>query len=163
VGIHTLLIDDDKSFTRSIEQFFIMNRINLDIASSWQEGLVKYQVGLHELVIADYRLPESDHGLKLLAHIKPLRPLTELILISGEITSVPEEKIKISGLVNEYYAKTGRLPSLLVEKAREAEKRANSPTNWKDLAQAYLTGREVDKQQLEDIDKLIRADVEGTS
>jgi len=156
-----LLIDDDEGFSNSIQESFTMSGIALDRASTWEEGVSKFRTGLHELVIADYNLPGSSHGLQLLAEIKPLRPSSELILISGAITSVPENKIKISGLVDDYLPKTGRLTKLLLERAQNAVERAAIASNWDAIAKSHISGSEVDKAELEEIDKLLRKDIDS--
>jgi DNA-binding response OmpR family regulator len=156
-----LLIDDEKDFSDSIQEFFKAKRVALDRASSWEEGVQMFRTGLHELVIADYNLPGSSHGLQLLAVIKPLRASSELILISGAISSIPESLLKVSGLVNDYIPKTRELPQLLLEKARNAVKRAEEPSNWEEIAKAHIASSEIDKAKLEKIDKLIRRNIDN--
>ena len=158
---HVLLIDDDPEFTASIRVNFMLNGVEIETASEWSEGVAKFRIGLHELVIADYNLPGSEHGLKLLAKIKPLRPSSELILISGAITSVPANKIKISGLVDTYLPKNADLPGILLEKARSALDRTKQPTDWAKTARAHVTGYEVDEKSIEDIDKLLKNDIKS--
>lgn len=158
---HVLLIDDEPEFTESIRANFILHGVEIETASEWSEGVEKFRVGLHELVIADYNLPGSDHGLKLLVKIKPLRPSSELILISGAITSVPENKIKISGLVDTYLPKSADLPGILLEKAKLALDRTKQPTNWAKTARAHVDSYEIDEKNIEDIDKLLKNDIKS--
>jgi len=158
---HILLIDDNSGFLQSIHQNLTLHGIEIDTATSWDEGVAKFRVGLHELVIADYNLPGSKHGLRLLAKIKPLRPSSELILISGAITSVPERKIIISGLVDEYYPKSGRLPEILVGKAKAALERATLQTNWTNAARAHVAGYEIDEKKLDEIDQLLKNNIKS--
>lgn len=158
---HVLLIDDDRDFNESISENLILHGIEIEIADNWDEGVAKFRVGLHELVIADYNLPGSNHGLKLLAKIKPLRPSSELILISGAITSVPEHKIIISGLVDAYFPKRGDLPGILVEKAKAALGRIEQPTDWTKTAHAHVAGYEIDEKKLDDIDKLLKNNIKS--
>jgi DNA-binding response OmpR family regulator len=157
-----LLIDDDDNFSNSIQRYFTQEGINLERARTWDEGVSKFRLGLHELVIADYHLPGSKHGLRLLAEIKPLHPSSELILISGAITSVKEDQIKVSGLVNKFLRKTARLPEILLEMAKGASARASNKSDWDVIAKAYIAGDEVDITELDRLDKLLNVDVEGT-
>ena len=106
-------------------------------------------------------MPGSEHGLKLLAKIKPLRPSSELILISGAITSVPANKIKISGLVDTYLPKNADLPGILLQKARSALDRTKQPTDWVKTARAHVAGYEVDEKSIEDIDNLLKNDIKS--
>lgn len=154
-----LLIDDDVEFSETIKANLSTRGIPIDHASNWKDGMDLFHVGLHELVIADYNLPGSNHGLKLLAEIRPLRPSTELILISGAITSVPEDKIKSSGLVSEYFPKDSRLVPKLAAKATEAARRAQSGTEWHAVAQGHVEGGQIDVSVVDEIDRLLRGDI----
>ncbi len=158
---HVLLIDDNPGFTDSIRENFILHAIEIETAGTWDEGVEKFRVGLHELVIADYNLPDSDHGLKLLAKIKPLRPSSELILISGAVTSVPENQIIISGLVDAYFPKKADLPGILLERAKLALERTKQPTNWTKTARAHVAGYEIDEKKIDDIDQLLRKNIKS--
>ena len=162
MGAHVLLIDDEEEFSNRVKNSFLLSNIPLDHAASWDEGVAMFRVGLHELVIADYHLPQSDlpdsslHGLKLLARIKPLRPSSELILISGAVTSVPEERIRRCGLVNTFLPKTLNLVQTLIPKAQQAMDRAKRPCNWVTVAQAHRAGADIDESEIEEIDLLMR-------
>ena len=157
--MHVLLIDDEADFTDSIQRVFEDARIPLDLARTWQEGYKKFQVSLHELVIADYNLPESDNGLKLLARIKQLKPSSKLILISGLIASVPADKIKIQGLVDDYFEKNIDVSAKLIEEAKEAIEKAKSKTDWKSFAKMHMAGIKIEGDFIREIDDLLRKDV----
>lgn len=156
-----LLIDDETEFVNSIKISFSELNIPLDTAFTWDEGVRKFQVGLHELVIADYNLPNSLNGLKLLARIKPLRPSSRLILISGLIRNVPEEAILIKGLIDRYLPKTPDISSLLVEEAKDAVKRAACPTNWQIVAAAHILGSEIEESKIDEKDQLLQNNIKS--
>lgn len=159
MSVDVLLIDDDAAFSRSVRENFLERDLPLDLAESWEDGVALFRVGLHELVIADYNLPGSQHGLKLLATLKPLRPSTRLILISGAITSVPEQKIRSSGLVDEYLPKSPRLIQQLADRAQEAISRGQCRSDWPRVAEAHLAGNQMDEAKIEEIDSLLRRDI----
>ena len=68
----------------------------MDHAFGWQEALELFRVNGYELVVADYNLPDTQHGLQLLARMKLLVPTSKLILISGALTSAPSARSTIS-------------------------------------------------------------------
>lgn len=157
--MNVMLIDDNEEFSASIQRVFQDAGIALDLASTWQEGYEKFQVSLHELVIADYNLPGSDNGLKLLASIKQLKPSSKLILISGMIASVPADKIKIQGLVDDYFEKDVDISAKLINEAKEADIRAKSKTDWKSVAKTHIAGIKIEEAFVKDIDDLLREDI----
>jgi len=155
----TLLIDDDVGFSTSTKHLFHERGIALDWAQSWDEGLGLFRVGLHELVIADYNLPGSSHGLRLLAKIKPLRPSSKLILISGALTSRAAKIVKETTLVDDYLEKTASLPDTLVELAQKAAGRAQESTDWPAAAGAYLAGSTVYEDDIKRIDAALQGEI----
>jgi len=156
---NVLLIDDNPEFISSIKRDFTDVGIPLDVAETWQQGIEKFHISLYELVIADYNLPGSDNGLKLLANVKPLKPSSKLVLISGMISSVPAEMIKIQGLVDNYFEKDVDISSKLIEEAKKAIKSAKMNTDWKSVAKAHLQGITINEKFVKEIDDLIRKDI----
>lgn len=133
----TLLVDDDESIRHSLTRVFEQQRILLATAATWEDGLAQFRVGLHSLVIADYNLPGSDHGLKLLLHMKRFLPNSRLILISGALPSKAQELVKTT-LVDKFLEKRLGYDDELVEEAKMAAGRAAATTNWATAASAYL-------------------------
>lgn len=157
----TLLIDDDAGFAESVAASFEARDIPLDVANSWEAGLDLYRVGLHELVVADYNLPGSKHGLKLLLEVKALRPSSRLVLISGRVTPTAADLIAAAGLVDRFIPKTPDLARELIDEAREAESRAGQGTNWRQIGGAHLARNTIDDGALESIDAALRVQVES--
>jgi ActR/RegA family two-component response regulator len=60
----TLLVEDDVEAARSILDALRDRGHLVDHAESWDEGLGLFRVAGHEFVIADYKLPGSEHGLQ---------------------------------------------------------------------------------------------------
>jgi DNA-binding NtrC family response regulator len=156
-----LLIDDDHSFVESVAASFEARDLGLDVAESWNAGLALYRAGLHELVIADYNLPGSKFGLKLLLEVKALRPATRLVLISGRVTPTAADLIAAAGLVDRFIPKTTELARELMEEAREADRRAGEDTEWRRVATAHLARNTIDEGALDQVDAALRVQLES--
>ncbi len=159
-----LLIDDEKSFGVSLKNV-LSNQygISVDYASTWDEGIGLFRVGQHELVIADYNLPGSRNGLKLLANIKRLRPSTRLVLISGFLPKDAEKTLSPLGLVDRYVAKSPtEMIAPLVEEAQAAVERAKTPSDWPNVTGAHVASESIDPGEIDRIDKVLSGYVPGT-
>jgi DNA-binding response OmpR family regulator len=156
-----LLIDDDESFRESIASAFELRGIAVDVAGTWDEGLALFQACAHELVIADYNLPDSKNGLMLLVEAKLHRPASKLILISGVLSDRAAEILDGSTLIDGYYPKTGDVVEPLLKAAAEAIPRAESPTDWAGVAGAFLSTKQLDRAEFEEMDKALRAEMGG--
>lgn len=156
-----LFIDDDAAFAESVAASFEARDLPLDVANSWDAGLALYRAGLHELVVADYNLPGSRHGLKLLLEVKALRPSTRLVLISGRVTPTAADLIAAAGLVDRFIPKTRDLARELIEEAREATRRAEHDTDWRQFAGAHLARNTIDEAALDAVDAALRVQVES--
>ena len=131
-----------------------------------------FRVGRHELVIADYNLPDSPpdskdvfpgskNGLMLLARAKAHRPASKLVLISGVLSDAAREILRGFALIDEYLPKTADIATRLLEAAVEAAARANGPTDWKRVARAYIAKSELDLSDIERIDQALRVEMGG--
>src|SRR3954463_7259095 len=101
-----LLVEDNDDFAEELEAALKDRGLFIDRASDWEEGLELFRVNGYELVIADYNLPNTDHGLELLAQVKMLIPSSRLILISGALTPGAERALSDVGLLDGYYSKS---------------------------------------------------------
>ena len=156
-----LLIDDEENFRATIEGAFRLRGIPLDVAADWETGLALFQACAHELVIADYNLPNSKNGLMLLAEAKAHRPASKLILISGVLSDTANEILHGSSLVDAYFPKRPDIAEHLLEAAAEAARRAAEPTDWARVAGAYLESTELDREEIERIDEALRVEMGG--
>jgi ActR/RegA family two-component response regulator len=161
VAASTLLIDDETGFVESVAASFEARDLLLDVASSWESGLALYRAGLHELVVADYNLPGSKHGLKLLLEVKALRPSSRLVLISGRVTPTAADLIAAAGLVDRFIPKTTDMARELIDEGREAERRSMQDTDWRHVAGAHLARSSIDEAALEAVDAALRVQVES--
>lgn len=157
-----LLVDDDLAFSTSILSTFNEYGLLVDSAQSWTEGLELFRVVLHELVIADYNLPGSKHGLNLLAGMKPLRPSSRLVLISAALTPQAQEIVKQTKLVDRYLAKDeASFTENLLDEVKQAMKRADEPSGWRAIAAGHLTAQELYAADIEHIDALLRGELKN--
>jgi ActR/RegA family two-component response regulator len=153
----TLLIDDDEGFVRAMIRRFESAGVPLDTATTWDAGLGLYRVGVHELVVADYNLRDAKHGLTLLAAMKQLRATARLLLISGALTAEAEEVLGRSTLVDRYLVKRSGITDEVLEEAREAQRRVESPRDWRRIAATHIAAENIDYAVVEEIDALLRA------
>lgn len=158
----TLLIDDEQSVLDSLQNMFHKNAMGLDSASSWDGGIQLFRVGLHELVIADYNLPGSKHGLLLLNEARAFHPSTEVVLISGWLPKEAGEAAQHAGLIDHFFVKWSGLPDLLLQLARMADERAAAPSDWPTVAGAFLRQQKVKARELDRVDQLLRRHVPNT-
>ncbi len=154
-----LFIDDEPGFRASIEAAFKLRGVPLDVADDWERGLGLFRACAHELIIADYNLPDSKNGLKLLAEAKRHRPASRLILISGQLSAEAEELLKESGVVNAYFTKTPDIATKLLKAAAEAIERAQGPTDWARVGAAFRERGLEDQKELDEIDSALRASI----
>lgn len=157
----TLLIEDNEQFAESLRKRFERAGIGLDWEIDLASGYHAFAVRGYELVIADYNLKDSQHGLKLLMKVKALSPGTRLILISGELDSGAEKLVAESGIVDEYLVKRSGITDALVDEARAAAERDAKPTDWRALATAILTEQDVDYAKAEEVDQHLSRQIDA--
>lgn len=154
--ISTLIIDDDIKLLDSLERLVDSAGYRVEVASSWEAGLSAFSALSPELVIADYNLPGSSHGLKLLAEIRNLRPSVRLILISGFVRAASLQQAEHENLVDRVVSKGDlELTSVLLEEVADAVARSERPTDWSEFAGAYLAAGVSDATTLDATDHLL--------
>lgn len=154
-----LLIDDEPDFAETLRAAFELRGIRLDVAHTWAQGLALFQVCAHELVIADYQLPDSENGFALLAAAKQHRPGTMLVLISGVLSSRASEILAGSEIVDAYYPKEPELLDQLWVHVEEARGRAPTPPEWPRIASNWLRGNRATPEEIAEFDARLRAEL----
>ncbi len=159
----TLVIDDDTALLASLQAAARLSKVELVTASSWEEGLVLFQILSPDLVIADYNLPGSQHGLRLLSRIRQLRPSVRLLLVSGYFDEADLEKVMGLGIVDRALTKGSATDTAraLIEEARAAGQRAATPTDWVAYSKAYVASTSVSEEELQSLDALLTSKFEG--
>ena len=155
----TLIIDDDEDILNSVRRLSRAVGHEVLIAATWKEGLALFHALSPDLVIADYNLPGSQHGLKLLAEIRSVRPSVRLILISGIVEPNSLTMAASLAVVDRVLSKgdsTATLEVLLEEIGRAAEG-ARRTTDWRAVARAHVSASNLDQQEFERIDALFES------
>jgi DNA-binding NtrC family response regulator len=156
----TLLVEDDQGFATSLRSALADRGYRCDVATTWDDGLAAFRTGGHELVIADYNLPGSTHGLQLLAAAKLLVPSSRLILISGALSPEAERLASRTRLITAFLRKTPSLVGQLLPFVEEAAERADLPTDWQAFAAGYVADLNTDFPEVAQIDEALRKDIE---
>jgi len=157
-----LFIDDDPQLLETIATNAAESGLQLRTASTWDEGLALFHVFAPTLVIADYNLPGSAHGLRLLLEVKRLRPSVRVILISGVVNPDELDRVKSLGVVDRVVSKGSAVETTkqLLEEIASATLTQSDPTNWPALAQAYIDHRGVDQSSVDELDDRLRTQAE---
>jgi ActR/RegA family two-component response regulator len=153
------LIDDEEGFAETHRAAFELRGLTIDVAHSWADGLQLFEACAHELIIADYQLPDSDNGFKLLAAAKQHRPSTMLVLISGVLSSRVDDFLKGSRIIDAYYAKEDDLLDNLLVHVEDARGRVGRSADWRRLAAGWLNQDEASEAEIDEVDTLLRAEL----
>lgn len=151
---YALVIDDDTNLLDSLRAAVQQRGLDVATASTWDEGLSLFQILSPDLVIADYNMPGSKHGLKLLAEISRLRPSVRLILISAYLNEEDMSKIGDLGLVDRAFAKGSSVSTMqaILEEIAKAAEAADQQTDWVQFARAHVNAQSVSEEALEELD-----------
>jgi ActR/RegA family two-component response regulator len=155
----TLLVEDDSELAESIVDAFGDRGYLIDKAATWEEGLGEFRVGAYELVIADYKLPGSKHGLQLLVQMKMLLPCTRLVLISGEFGPIAQKLAAATSVIDAFLSKGPSLIEDLTGHVEAAASRADAVTDWKVFGSGYLADVTRDYPEVERIDAALTAHI----
>lgn len=156
---YALLIDDDAGLVASIKRTAELAGFDILTAYSWDEGLNLFHVHSPDVVIADYNLPGSKHGLQLLDQIRRLRPSVRVLLLSAYIDDQDISEIEALGVVDRAISKVSSddpLPTIIAE-IRDAASRAEEATDWKAVAESYLRAGAVAPSDLDELDRRLQA------
>ena len=77
-----LIIDDNNDICVLLEKFLTKQKYKTASAQRGEEGLALLRKESYDLVICDFKLPDTD-GLEMLRRIKVLSPATAVIIITG--------------------------------------------------------------------------------
>lgn len=157
---YALLIEDDPALVKSLTKLMDESGLRLDVATTWDDGLARFLATSPEVVIADYNLPGSEHGLRLLFEIARLRPTTRLVLASAYVTEGDVEKIEALGLIDVALRKIDAVATArrLLAEVENARDRANAGlgTDWAQFATAAQRKRDVSEKEFDELDAFLR-------
>ena len=155
---YSLLIDDETALLESVERTASLAGLETLTAASWEEGLRLFHIHSPDLVIADYNLPGSRHGLQLLAEIRRLRPSVRVVLLSAYVDEQDVGEIEALGIVDRALSKVSSGDSMqaILDELRDAATRAGDPTDWKSFAEAHQRADSVDQQAFDELDRRLK-------
>lgn len=121
-----LVIEDDLTFSRILQGFLVKHGFTVEISNKGKDGLKAFQARSFDLVLLDYRLPDST-GLDILAEIKNTAVATPVIIM----TSFSDIRTAVSAIkagAYEYITKPVN-PDELLMIVREALKKEKHTAN----------------------------------
>lgn len=79
---HLLIIEDDRTFAKIISSFLQKNDFEVEVCTKGQEALKRLEEKRFDLVITDFRLPDTT-GIEVLHHLKEKNIQLPTILMTG--------------------------------------------------------------------------------
>ena len=80
-----LIVDDEKDFTDSLAERLALREYDVSTSLSGEEAIEKVKGYNFDVVILDVKMPGID-GVETLREIKRIKPLTEVIMLTGHAT-----------------------------------------------------------------------------
>jgi DNA-binding NtrC family response regulator len=117
-----LLVDDETAFMETTVNRLIKRNIDAIGVRSGEEALELMKKRLFDVVVLDVKMPGGMDGIQTLREMKRVRPLTEILLLTGHAsveTSI--EGMKLGAF--DYLLKPVSLEELLVKLAQAFEKK----------------------------------------
>ena len=157
---YALLVDDDVALVNDIVAVVRDEGLELTAVHDWDEALSKFYGLGPVLVIADYDLPGSKHGLHLLVDLAKINPETKFILFSAYVNAADVDNIRKLGVVDDVLRKTDPVETAraVIAYVREAAQSASQDTKWGEFAKARKL-RAVSEADLKALDDFMRGQV----
>ena len=83
--IRVLLVDDEEDFVDALSQRLEMRDFAVATACNGDEALRLIDEYEYDVIVLDVRMPGED-GIQMLKLLKELKPLTEVIMLTGHAT-----------------------------------------------------------------------------
>jgi DNA-binding NtrC family response regulator len=80
-----LLVDDEEQFVQALSERLTLRGYDVTTSLSGEDALKKLKHYNYEVVILDVAMPGLD-GISTLREVKKLKPLTEVIMLTGHAT-----------------------------------------------------------------------------
>lgn len=82
---HILIVDDEKDFVDALAERLTIREYTAAASYSGQDALEKIKEHNYDIVILDVKMPGTN-GIDVLKEIKDIKPLTEVIMLTGNAT-----------------------------------------------------------------------------
>jgi two-component system response regulator HydG len=154
-----LVIEDDLTFSRILEGFLKKHKYAVTLSNKGKDGLKTFSEGTFDLVLVDYRLPDTT-GMDLLLEIKEVSPATPVILMTG-FSDIRTAVKAIKAGAFEYITKPVNPDELLMiaQQALKKEKRHDEtvavPNDTTAIKNAFVEGVSSASQQLHEYIRLV--------
>jgi DNA-binding response OmpR family regulator len=120
--IRILIVDDEKEFVESLAERLSMRDYDVTTSFSGEEAVEKVKGYNFDVVILDVAMPGMD-GVATLREIKKLKPLTEVLMLTGNATvETAVEGMKLGAL--DYVLKPCEIEELVSKINRGYERKA---------------------------------------
>jgi len=114
-----LVVEDEEAQRRILADFLTAQGYQVQTAANGKEGLAKFQQGLFDFVLADYKMPGMD-GLGLLREVRGVNPEARVVLITAFATVESAVAAMKEGALD-YLTKPVNLEELLIILQRAAQ------------------------------------------
>jgi DNA-binding NtrC family response regulator len=85
MNIRVLLVDDEQDFVEQLSERLILRNYDVDVCFSGEEAVDRLKELNYDVVILDVAMPGMG-GTEALGRIKTIKPLTEIIMLTGHAT-----------------------------------------------------------------------------
>lgn len=120
--IKVLLVDDEKDFIETLAQRLEARNLHVAAVSNGDEAVERLRNEDFDVVVVDMLMPGKD-GIETLRELKAVRPLVEVILLTGHATA--ESAVRGMKLGAFYYLmKPADIKSLLENIAKAFQRKA---------------------------------------
>ncbi len=80
-----LIVDDEEDFVNALAERLTIREYNVSTSLTGQDALEKVKEHKYDIVILDVKMPGTN-GIDVLKEIKGIKPLTEVIMLTGNAT-----------------------------------------------------------------------------
>lgn len=90
---HILIVEDSKMQGMAIKSFLESHGFKVHHSLSGEDALIHLKTNIPDLILSDLVL-EKMHAIELIEEIRPKMPELKIIVLSGKIKALEEEKLK---------------------------------------------------------------------
>lgn len=120
--IRVLIVDDEEEFVQSLSERLTIRDFDVTTSLSGEDALKKLKGYNFDLVILDVAMPGMT-GIETLRDIKRIKPLTEVIMLTGHATvEAAIEGMKLGAL--DFFMKPCEIEELVAKINKAYEKKA---------------------------------------